>query len=269
MRIGVSPFANSRASAVALATDAIEGGIDTLWLGDGLLLNDTFSGWAGGMESLTELAWLAGRFPEARIAIGAAVLPLRDVEWVVKQANTLDQLTEGNFVLAVAAGFWAQEAEHRGFDFARRGEIFADQLAVLRDGLAGNTQLSPVPHSPGGPPLWLAGGPATMTRALDLGLPFQARQTKPDQSAALAAEWFDRGGGLLANRIYLLAGVPRPADSVDRHTVGGSADEIVEALGIYRDVGIGDLSIVPGNDDTASRRTIDVLVSEVLPQLSL
>ena len=56
MRIGTSPFATIRETTLRLSRIAVEGGFDTLWLGDGYLANPDFTGWAGGMESLAEVA---------------------------------------------------------------------------------------------------------------------------------------------------------------------------------------------------------------------
>lgn len=53
MRIGISPFAASAESALELSALAVEGGLDTLWLGDRYLSNPDFGGWSGGMETFT------------------------------------------------------------------------------------------------------------------------------------------------------------------------------------------------------------------------
>ena len=55
---------------------------------------------------------------------------------------------------------------------------------------------------------------------------------------------------------------------VDWKAVTGSADQLVDALGRFAEIGVGDLSIVPGQDDAQSRHTIEVLANEVLPQLA-
>jgi alkanesulfonate monooxygenase SsuD/methylene tetrahydromethanopterin reductase-like flavin-dependent oxidoreductase (luciferase family) len=122
MTLGISPFASTRAGVLAVAALAVEAGIETLWMGDGLLVNDAFPAWSGAMEPFTTLAWLSGRLPGARLGVSAAVLPLRDVVWTAKQAATLDQLSEGRFVLAVAPGFWAHELAFRGVDPTQRGQ---------------------------------------------------------------------------------------------------------------------------------------------------
>src|ERR1700685_2863776 len=121
LRIGISAWAADRSGVERVAEAALSAGIDTFWLGDGLLERPDFPPWSGGMESFGELAWLAGRYPGASVALGAAVLPLRDTQWVAKSAATLDQLTEGRFTLVLAPGNWPDEFAAMGRDFDRRG----------------------------------------------------------------------------------------------------------------------------------------------------
>lgn len=274
MRLGVSPYGSDRAATLAFADAAVDAGIDTLWLGDGLFRRPDFAGWRGGLESLTELAWLAGRHPGVRVGITAAVLPLRDVDWLAREAATLDHLTAGGFVLGVAAGYWADELAHRGIDPARRGAELRTRLALLRRHLADpRSPLSPAPFTPGGPPVWLAGGDATMRLALAEGLPYQASRALPGELAPVARRWFDQGGGLLAHRIYVEASAPGAIDPVPdgvevrRHVLTGSTAELVDGLARYRALGVGDLSMVLGHDDATARDTLAALVGDVLPQL--
>ena len=272
MRFGISPFASRRGVVVEVAARAVQGGLDTLWLGDGLLANPDFPPWAGGMETFCELAWLAGRFPTARIGISAAVLPVRDVDWVIKQSATLDQLTEGGFVLAVAAGFWEREAAARGVDFARRGKVLDERLAVIRRAFGpdapADRQLAPAPFTDGGPPLWLAGGEATMAKALRLGLPFQSSRMTPEELAPVAERWFDQGGGLLAHRVRVEVGQTAvEGHEVAWHAVVGSAAHVAEQLAAFREMGVGDLSIIPGQDDATALATVEALAADVLPLL--
>jgi alkanesulfonate monooxygenase SsuD/methylene tetrahydromethanopterin reductase-like flavin-dependent oxidoreductase (luciferase family) len=267
MRLGFSPYGHDKATTTAFADAAVAGGLDTLWLGDGLFRRPDFAGWRGGLESMVELAWFAGRHPGARIGITAAVLPVRDMDWLVRQAATLDQLTEGNFVLAVAAGFWADELAYRGVTPDDRGRRFRACLDELRAGLRGEI-LSPEPFTPGGPPVWLAGAEATMRLAARLGLPYQASRALPVELAPLANRWRDLGGGLLAHRVYVEAGSGVPDGvQVERHVLAGSADQLLDGLARFRELGVGDLSMVLGHDDASARRTLDVLLSDVLPRL--
>jgi alkanesulfonate monooxygenase SsuD/methylene tetrahydromethanopterin reductase-like flavin-dependent oxidoreductase (luciferase family) len=260
MRLGISPYGSDRATALALADAAVAAGIDTLWLGDGMFRRPDFAGWRGGLESMTELAYFAGRHPGLRVGITAAVLPLRDIEWLAREAATLDHLTDGRFVLGVAAGFWADELTYRGIDPDRRGAELRLRLTRLQSLLASDGPLSPAPVT--GPPIWLAGAGATMRLALERGLPFQASRALPDELAPIAARWFDGGGGLLGHRIYVEAGDDVPdGDQVARHVLSGSPAAIADGLARYRELGVGDLSLVLGHDDHSAMRTLEALMA--------
>jgi alkanesulfonate monooxygenase SsuD/methylene tetrahydromethanopterin reductase-like flavin-dependent oxidoreductase (luciferase family) len=285
VRIGVSPWGSSRDGVLRVASAAADAGVDTLWLGDGLLVVPDFPPWSGGSESFTELSWLAGRFPSLGIGITAAVLPLRDIMWVAKQSSTLDHLTQGRFYLAVTPGIWEREYVYRKRSFLRRGELFEEGIHALRaafDGAAfsGDSitlpvegRLSPIPLTPGGPPLWLAGERATMERALRLGLPFQARAKTPELLAPLAKEWFDRGGGELNVRVAI-----EVADDIDEsgletesvasvNAIIGPPKYLIENLLAFADLNVADVSLMPGRNDHASLHTVEALGSEILPAL--
>ena len=273
LRIGISPWAASRSGVERVAEAALSAGIDTFWLGDGLLGRSDFPAWSGGLESFGELAWLAGRYPGASVALGAAVLPLRDPLWVAKSAATLDQLTQGRFTLVLTPGNWPEEFAAMGRDFGGRGTALESGLWSLREiwsADAGDGGPSPRPWSPGGPPVWLAGARATMLRAIRLGLPFQASRIGPSALAPTAREWFDRGGTKLAVRVRMGVeggGSPLPT-ATDTGALVGSADFLAEQVDAFRQLGVTDLSIMPGQDVEASLRTIAALAEQALPALA-
>lgn len=277
LRIGISPWAANRAGVERVAEAALSAGIDTFWLGDGLLGRPDFPPWSGGMESFGELAWLAGRYPGASVAVGAAVLPLRDPLWVAKSAATLDQLTEGRFTLVLAPGNWPDEFAAMGRDFDGRGAALERDFRSLTEiwsADAGDGGPSPRPWSPGGPPVWLAGARATMLRAIRLGLPFQASRIGPADLAPTAREWFDRGGTTLAVRVRMGveqagsgAGSATPT-ATDTGALIGSAAFLAEQFDAFRQLGVTDLSIMPGQDVDSSLRTIEALAEQALPALT-
>jgi alkanesulfonate monooxygenase SsuD/methylene tetrahydromethanopterin reductase-like flavin-dependent oxidoreductase (luciferase family) len=272
LRIGISPWAGNRGEVETVAEAALSAGIDTFWLGDGLLGRPDFPAWSGGMESFGELAWLAGRYPGASLGLGAAVLPLRDPLWVAKSAATLDQLTEGRFTLVLTPGNWPDEFAAMGRDFSKRGTALESGLVSLSkiwSASAGDEGPSPRPWTPGGPPVWLAGARATMLRAIRLGLPFQASRIGPAALAPTAREWFDRGGTKLAVRVRMGAGERRGTASAPPTATGtgaliGSAAFLSEQIDAFRQLGVTDLSIMPGQDVDASLRTIEALAEEAL-----
>lgn len=282
MRIGISPFATTRAGSFEVADIAVEGGIDSIWLGEGLLVVDEFPRWSGGMEPFTWLAYLAGRYPGVRVGVGASVLPLRDIQWLAKQSSTLDNLTEGNHVLAVAPGFWAHEFAFRGVEFSRRGALTDELLDGLIAAFAGRPhsgagvelpageRLSPVPFDGTSPELWIAGADAMMRRAQRRGLPFQARAQTPEDARATHATWVAGGGGLFALRAPIRVSrkpIGTPPAHISGPVVAGTPTEVAERLAAYAAAGVDDLSIIPGNDDETSIETTRLLVREVLPRL--
>lgn len=280
VRVGISPFAGTRDGSFAVADVAFEAGVDTFWLGEGLLEVDAFPRWAGGMEPLTWLAYLAGRYPGVRVGLGASVLPLRDVTWLAKQAATLDHLTEGNFVLAVAPGFWEREFVFRGESFEHRGSLFDERLGGLLAAFAGEEyhapgldlpaggRLSPAPFDDRSPRLWFAGGPATLRKARRRGVPFQARAAAPEELAPVVADWKAGGGGLFALRLAVeVTDTPSTAAHVSGYRLSGTAEHVAATLAEYVRLGVDDLSLIPGSDDESSLATTRALAGEVLPRL--
>ena len=272
LRIGVSPWADTRAGMLRVARAAFDAGLGTFWLGDGLLGRADFPVWSGGMETFTELAWLAGTFPGCSVAVGAAVLPLRDPLWVAKQAASLDHLTDGHFTLVLAPGFWPEEFAASGRDFATRGASLEAGVRTLQQVWAPDAPEigpSPPPFTPGGPPIWLAGARATLRRALRLGLPFQASRMGPEALAPLAAEWFGEGGTEFGIRIRMQ--LDTAVDDGTATTTGaitGPAGYLLEQVNAYRDLGVTDVSIMPGQDADTSVRTIEAFASDVLPAMA-
>jgi alkanesulfonate monooxygenase SsuD/methylene tetrahydromethanopterin reductase-like flavin-dependent oxidoreductase (luciferase family) len=200
------------------------------------------------------------------------------VLWLAKQAATLDQLTDGGFVLVVAPAIWEREFVFRGLSYRDRGQRFEHFVGALRAAFAGEPyespsvtlpaegRLSPIPFTPGGPPLWYAGGRHTFERALRDGVAFQARRATPAVLAPTAAEWRDRGGGELAVRVpFELA--PRVESTDD--LVRGPASYLADQLVAYRELGVADVSLMPGRDDDTSLRTVRALGDEVLPAVAV
>jgi hypothetical protein len=96
---------------------------------------------------------------------------------------------------------------------------------------------------------------------LALGLAFQASRMTPAALGPWAEEWRDGGGGLLAVRIRMQVGddVPR-GDAVEWNSLVGPVSFLAEQLEAYRELGVGDVSVVPGQDEHTSLQTIAALV---------
>ncbi|WP_157229025.1 LLM class flavin-dependent oxidoreductase [Nocardia brevicatena] len=229
------------------------------------------------MEPLTWLAFLAGGYPGVRVGLGAYALPIREVQRLAKQSATLDNLTEGNHVLVLSPGLWKREFDLRRADYDRRGRIFANLIDGLIDAFVGepiggeglslpaSDRLSPIPFDGRAPELWLAGAAGTCRRALERGLPFQAR--------AEAGRRCQDGPRMAGAGGWVLCGPGRRRSAVGSGTSyiracgGGPPEHLATELLAYADADVDDRSIIPGNDDETSLATVRALVSEVLPRL--
>jgi probable F420-dependent oxidoreductase len=128
------------------------------------------------LEPLTVLASVAARTTTIRLATGIVLAGLRRPVVLAKTAASLDVLSEGRLDLGVGVGWQREEYEAAGLDFAERGRILDETLAVCRtlwteqratyrspslafDGI----HQMPKPRQRGGVPIWVSG---TVNRAV-------------------------------------------------------------------------------------------------------
>jgi alkanesulfonate monooxygenase SsuD/methylene tetrahydromethanopterin reductase-like flavin-dependent oxidoreductase (luciferase family) len=154
---------------LALGEQAEQLGFEAIWAGDGPLARPRH-------DALLMLTALAARTERVTLATGVLLGALRPALLLAQAAATLDQISEGRFVLGLGAGFPFPETERQfeavGVLYAGRVGRLAETIAAMRllwDGagepvdFAGRhisleqTALEPPPHTPGGPPVWLAG----------------------------------------------------------------------------------------------------------------
>ncbi|KJH82086.1 LLM class oxidoreductase [Stutzerimonas stutzeri] len=124
-----TPTMAEHTELAALADDL---GFAALWLRDVPLRDPAFGDVAQIYDSMVYATWLAAA--TRRIAIGTAgvILPLRDPIAVAKQALSVDQLSQGRFLLGVSTGDRPSEYPAFGADFDNRESRFRDAYAVIR-----------------------------------------------------------------------------------------------------------------------------------------
>jgi len=184
------------ASLLALATRAEALGYDSIWVGDSVLARPRH-------DPLTLLAGVAGRVP--RVALGTAVLlpALRNPVLLAHQVATLDQVSEGRFILGVGI---ARDVPNIRTEFAACGVPFEKRVGRMMEGLrlcralwsgeavnwdgrwpVDSGVLAPVPHRPGGPPIWIGGNtPASLER---VGKSFDGWFPNAPNAAEFATQW--------------------------------------------------------------------------------
>ncbi|HZT86494.1 MAG TPA: LLM class flavin-dependent oxidoreductase [Stellaceae bacterium] len=154
------------APLLALARRAEELGYDSIWAGDSITARPRH-------EPMTLLAAVAAQ--TQRVELGTAVLlpALRNPVVLAHQIATLDQIAEGRLILGV--GIASDVANIRaefvacGVPFEHRVGRMLEGLRLARELWSGkpvswngrwvleNQSVGPMPHRPGGPPIWIGG----------------------------------------------------------------------------------------------------------------
>jgi hypothetical protein len=154
------------APLLALAERAEGLGYDSIWVGDSILARPRH-------EPLTLLSAVAAR--TRRVELGTAVLlpALRNPVVLAHGIATLDQISEGRFILGVGIASDVlnirSEFTACGVPFEKRVGRMLEGLRLARELWTGqpvnwngrwvmeNAVLGPTPHRPGGPPIWRGG----------------------------------------------------------------------------------------------------------------
>lgn len=110
-------------------------GLDSLWLGDHLMYRyaDPAQAPRGPFESWTTLSALAAITDRVMLGHLVASALFHTPPMIAKMATTVDQISNGRFVLGLGAGW--HEPEYRGFGipFDHRFSRFAEAYQVIRD----------------------------------------------------------------------------------------------------------------------------------------
>jgi probable F420-dependent oxidoreductase len=154
------------APLLALAERAERLGYDSIWVGDSILARPRH-------EPLTLLSAVAAR--TSRVELGTAVLlpALRNPVVLAHGVATLDQISQGRFILGVGIASDVPNIRAEfvacGVPFEKRVGRMLEELRLCRALWSGKpvswngrwvveeATLGPVPHRPGGPPIWIGG----------------------------------------------------------------------------------------------------------------
>ncbi|MCW3009113.1 MAG: class F420-dependent oxidoreductase [Solirubrobacterales bacterium] len=120
-------------------------GYDSVWTAE-----------AYGSDAATVLAWIAGQTTKIKIGSSIFQMPARSPAMTAMTAATLDQLSEGRFLLGIgSSGPQVSEGWH-GVRFAQQLQRTREYVAVVRKALArerlefdGETITLPLPDGPG------------------------------------------------------------------------------------------------------------------------
>ena len=105
-------------------------GFDSLWVWDHMLLGVEPS--FPIIDSLTLLTAIAARTKKIKLATGILVLPLRNPVVLAKQLSSMDQISNGRLLMAMAAGWYKREFDAVGVPFEQRGKIMDENLEIVK-----------------------------------------------------------------------------------------------------------------------------------------
>jgi probable F420-dependent oxidoreductase len=230
-----------RAATLRVALAAEELGFDSVWATEHLLVGrEAASRFARTLDSLTTLAWLAGRTDRVRLGTSIVILPLHHPLRLAKEAATLQELSGGRLRLGVGVGWHEEEFRFHGIPFRGRGRRADEQLRLLRALWSGETAFAgqswsfsgayfgPLPKPP--PELWIGGESArSLRRARELGDVWHPNARDPEIVRSGLEDW---PGGRIVPRVRLPQG-----------------DAAAWVAG-YREAGAGGLAIRFGEDGT-------------------
>jgi alkanesulfonate monooxygenase SsuD/methylene tetrahydromethanopterin reductase-like flavin-dependent oxidoreductase (luciferase family) len=272
-----------RLAGAAIAAE--HAGFDSGWVTDHLVVPGAYEAIYGTIaEALVSLGFLVGRTQRLQLGVSALVVPLRRPLVALKQLVTLDVLSGGRIVTAVAAGWMEGEFTSFGVPFAERGRLLDEWLSLAESVYAqapGHVRyeggsasldgwLAPAPVRPGGPELWVAGvSQATLRRAARTGV-WHPVALPPDELRTMAASFRERrpdGRVMLRIGVYVEPQARAAQDERGRHAIAGPPEWIAERLSEYADAGCDGFVLNLGHTKPGLDERIERFAADVAPLL--
>src|SRR5919112_1187160 len=268
------------------ARAAEEAGLDSGWMTDHVLAPSQHAGIYGTItEALVTVGFLAGRTERLRLGVSALIVPQREPLLTLKQLVSLDVLSGGRLITAVAAGWMEEEFRTLGASFADRGRRLDDWLDLAGDLLrqapgrvvadgpfpVSDAWLAPAPTRPEGLELWVAGvSRHTLRRAARTGVwhpvALPLRELRP--MAAAFREQVPEGRVVLRLAVAVQDRLDEQAtDDRGRHMVSGPASWVAEQLNDYLEGGADGFVVDLAHDTPGLEERIAAFAAEVAPRL--
>jgi alkanesulfonate monooxygenase SsuD/methylene tetrahydromethanopterin reductase-like flavin-dependent oxidoreductase (luciferase family) len=277
-------LAAERLAGVAVAAE--EAGFDSGWVTDHLIVPEEHAGIYGVIaEALVSLGFLAGRTRRLELGVSALIIPQRNSLVALKQLTSLDLLSGGRIVTAVAAGWMEGEFETLGASFEQRGKLLDDWLQLATsvfEQMPGHVHyegpllsvdgwMAPALVRPGRPELWVAGvSRATLRRAALTGVWHPVALTV-DELRTMAAELRERRADsrvVLRINTHLENEPDTSADERGRHAITGPPEWIVERLAEYVEAGCDGFVVNLGHESLELEERVRRFGAEVIPLLA-
>ncbi len=263
---------------------AEEAGFDALWLYDHLLYRDEGKPTIGIWECWTLLSALAEA--TRRVELGTLVVcnSFRNPAILAKMAVTLDEVSNGRFILGLGAGWNKPEYDAFGLPFDHRVSRFEEALQIVKPLLtegqvdfagkyyqARNCEIKPRGPRKNGPPILIGGeGPRLLrltAQYADLWntgyLPRPAALVETRTKLHAACAQVGRDPSTLGVTVLSTLAFPDlvPLDGPLDEYLHGSTEEIVAALKGFEQIGVERLMFhcVPGHHPDVMARLSEIL----------
>jgi probable F420-dependent oxidoreductase len=270
MKIGALVFlAEQSGNPGAIAHEAENLGFESFFVAEHMVVPSTYTThyprsrdgkvpefYARLIDPFVALAIAADATSHIKIGTAVCLLPQRNVIETAKVTASIDLYSKGRLILGVGAGWFREEAEVMGVDFARRWQHLRESVEALRVLWKGDdvsysgeiikfpsVKLGPKPAQKPGPPIWLGAHDPKyalkrVARYADGWCPGglsveKARECIP-QIKKMARD-FGRDPEKLEFSVLLMGGDPPTADVMKQYREAGVTRLVLAASAISED----------------------------------
>ncbi len=141
LSIGIAiPIENNMMEPIASMKDHVERaqlveelGFKALWVRDIPFFVPSFGDAGQVYEPFSYLSYLSGHTKDIALGIASIALPLHHPAHIAKAAATVDQLSDGRFIMGIASGDRQVEYPAMNINHENRGQLFRESFNYIRE----------------------------------------------------------------------------------------------------------------------------------------
>lgn len=282
--IGDAANLEGMAAAVELAE---QHGFTDVWATDHILVDHgAAEDYGRTYESITTLAWLAGKSSTVRLGLSVVVVPMRNAVLLAKQLATLDALSKGRVIAGFGVGWSPDEFANIGLAerFHERGAYTEETVSLCRHLWSGSSKpfegrfhqfadfvFGPLPDQGAKLPIWIGGrDERALQRIGRVADAYHSSATSPASYAPrvpiirAAAE----AAGRPMPRLSARARVELGSGPESFYTIHGTPDDAAAEIRAYAALGVDHLALMfPPRHADGLRAAVGRFVDEVIPRV--